>query len=56
MRLKTPNNVAPLKSPLYISAMYGKNFKFKKFTDITMLGELFAAQILASNMHFQNKN
>jgi hypothetical protein len=33
---------APLNSTL-IPEMYGRNFKPKFFTDITMLGKLFAA-------------
>jgi len=34
--------------------MYGKNFKLKNFTDITMLGKLFAAQILARDLKFED--
>jgi hypothetical protein len=32
---------------LPIAAMYSKNFKLKIISDITMLGKLFVAQILA---------
>jgi hypothetical protein len=34
---------------LHVTAMYGKNFNPIFFSDITMLGKLFAAQILAKN-------
>jgi hypothetical protein len=32
--------------------MYGVNLKPKNFSDITILGKLFAAQILARDLHF----